>query len=133
MTSNFQWEMYIKRCRHIQTFLSQPVRSKSQKAPVPFLCFDSNAGEKHMHRTLVTFRQFQCDRQGSALLKRGLVSSRAELALTFAFCVDSVLGTWHPPCLPETSYYETRHLKRSPEACARLTPLYFSPSSWMHN
>lgn len=114
-------------------FQSQPIRSKSPKAPVPFPCFDSNAGEKHVQRTLVTFRQCQCDRQGRALSMRGLVSSRVELALTFAFCVDSVLGTWHPPCLPETSHYGTHLPKRSPETCARLTPLYCSPSSWIHN
>lgn len=82
---------------------------------------------------------FRCDRQGDALSMTRLVSSRAELALTFACCVDSVLGTWHPSCLPEISRCGTHHPERFLEAWARLLticpppPHDFSPSSWAHS
>jgi hypothetical protein len=111
-----QWEANVK--RHL----------------IFFLCFVFNIGKQCRQRPPATLRQLCYDRQGSVLSRRRLVSSRAELALTFAFCVDSVLGTWHLLCLPETPHYGTHHSKETPGACARLlTPLHFSPSSWMSN
>lgn len=114
------------------------MRSKSQRAFDLFLCFVFNIGKKHLQRPLVTFRQFCRDRQGSALSMCRLVSSRAELALTFAFCIDSILGTWHLLCLPGTPLYGTHHPETPRGLCfwlpsASLPPLGWAIDIYMHS
>lgn len=120
MSSNFRWEIYVRDADTLECFSANQWKAKVKKHG-----FLSSAWTLMMARSMCKgllwlSDYFQCDRQGSALSMRRLVSSRDELALTFACCVGSVLGTWHPSCLPETSHYGTHHPERFLEACARL-------------